>query len=187
MTLGTFLSQKRSAILEKWFDLIIKTYPVDTQGFLKRQKNRFANPVGYTISKEIAAIYDGLFGEEDSTDRISAFLDRIIRIRAIQDFSPSAAIAFVFFLKKVIREELENEPWEGNMADELWKLEEKIDHLALLSFDIYMKCREKIYELKENEVKNMTFRLLQRANIIWENPEQKQDKDGVSEAEHEAR
>ena len=187
MTLSTFLVQKRSAILKKWFDLIIKTYPTDAQGFLKRQKNRFANPVGHTISKEIAALYDGLFSEGDPTDKISAFLDRIIRIRAIQDFSPSAAIAFVFFLKKLIREELENESWEGDMADDLWKLEEKIDQLALLSFDIYMKCREQIYELKANEFKNMTTRLLQRANVIWEDPAQKPDQDGVSEAEHEAR
>jgi hypothetical protein len=29
-----------------------------------------------------------------------------------------------------------------------------------------MKCREKIYELKANESKNMTFRLLQQARLI---------------------
>jgi hypothetical protein len=53
--------------------------------------------------------------------------------------------------------------------------ESKIDDLALLSFDIYMKCREKIYELKSNEVRNMTFRLLQRANLICEIQDQEQD------------
>ena len=29
-----------------------------------------------------------------------------------------------------------------------------------------MKCREKIYEIKANEVKRSTFRLLQMANLI---------------------
>ena len=29
-----------------------------------------------------------------------------------------------------------------------------------------MKCREKIYEIKADEVKSMTFRLLQMANLI---------------------
>jgi hypothetical protein len=29
-----------------------------------------------------------------------------------------------------------------------------------------MKCREKIYELKANEARNMTFRLLQQAKLI---------------------
>ena len=169
--------------MDKWFGLIVETYPAETQRFLKQQKNRFANPVGYTISKEIEAIYDELRSGVD-TEKISVFLDRIIRIRAIQDFSPSQAIAFIFLLKKVIREELGNESWEGGMANELWGLDDKIDHLARVSFDIYMKCREKIYELKANEVKNTTYRLLQRANLKWENPALERDlKDGDSDAE----
>jgi hypothetical protein len=187
MTLDIFLSQKRSTILEKWFGLIVETYPVDSQRFLKKQKNRFANPVGYTISKEMAAIYDELRSGVDS-DRVSTFLDRIIRIRAIQDFSPSQAIAFIFLLKKVIREELENESWEGGVADELWRLENKIDLLAMLSFDIYMKCREKIYQLRANEVKKVTYGLLRRANLIWENPALEPDlKNDTSDDEPEAR
>jgi len=36
-------------------------------------------------------------------------------------------------------------------------------------FDIYMMCREKIYELKANEVRNRTYRAFKRANLITEN------------------
>jgi hypothetical protein len=43
--------------------------------------------------------------------------------------------------------------------------------MALLSFDVYMKCKERIYEIKADEVKRMTFRLIQRANLICEVPD----------------
>jgi hypothetical protein len=36
-----------------------------------------------------------------------------------------------------------------------------------------MKCREKLYDIKANELRNMTFRLLQRVNDIGEGEEKK--------------
>jgi hypothetical protein len=156
--------------------MILETYPSDTSNFLKKQKNCFANPVGYNISQGINGIFDELLNEADTdTDKVSPFLDNIIRIKAVQDFSPSQAMSFIFLLKKAIRESLGNKIHETHISEELLLFESKIDDLALLSFDIYMKCREKIYELKSNEVRSMTFRLLQRANLICEIQDQEQD------------
>jgi hypothetical protein len=84
-------------------------------------------------------------------------------------------MSFIFLLKKAIRESLGNKIHETHISEGLLLFESKIDDLALLSFDVYMKCREKIYELKSNEVRSMTFRLLQRANIISEIQDQEQD------------
>lgn len=172
--LESLLLQKKSAILEKWLDLILEVYPSETQRFLKKQKDRFANPVGYTIFQGMEALYHALIHGIDY-DKVSPFLDRIVRIRAVQDFSPSQAIAFIFILKKVIREELGTEIRENQLFDELLILETQIDKLALLSFEIYMKCREKIYEIRVNEVKNSVYMLLKRANLICEIPEQEPD------------
>jgi hypothetical protein len=47
-------------------------------------------------------------------------------------------------------------------------MEGKIDEMALISFNIYMECREKLYQLRVDEIKNRTARLLQRADFIWE-------------------
>jgi hypothetical protein len=154
--------------------MILETYPSDTSNFLKKQKNCFANPVGYNISQGINGIFDELLNEAD-TDKVSPFLDNIIRIKAVQDFFPSQAMSFIFLLKKALRESLGNKINETHISEELLLFESKIDDLALLSFDVYMKCREKIYELKSNEVRSMTFRLLQRANIISEIQDQEQD------------
>jgi hypothetical protein len=126
--------------------------------------------VGNTISEGIEAIYGGLIHGTD-IDKLSSFLDTIIRIRAIQDFSASQAVGFVFSLKKAIREELRNELKDEGLTGELLNFESRIDEAALLSFGIYMKCREKVYELRANEIKNRTFKLLERANLISEIPD----------------
>lgn len=172
MKLEKLLSQKKSAILERWLQLILETYPADAQRFLKKQKDRFANPVGTTISKETENLYKQLL-QRVETESLSASLDRIFRIRAVQDFSPSQAVAFIFLLKRVIREELESEIPENRLFDELMIIESRIDDMALLGFDIYMRCREKIYEIRANEAKNRVSRLLQKSGLISEIPDWK--------------
>ena len=108
-------------------------------------------------------------------NKVSVFLDNIIRIRAIQEFTPSQAIGFVFALKKIIREELAKELRVNGLSEELTLLEQNIDSLALMAFDIFMSCREKLYDIKANEMRHMTFRLLQKANLICEQPAEEPD------------
>jgi hypothetical protein len=99
---------------------------------------------------------------------VYSYLNDIIRIKAVQDFTPSQAVSFLPLLKKVVRDELGSDIQRQHFSEELAAFESQIDNLALLSFDIYMKCREKIFELRVNEIKTMTFRLLKRANLICE-------------------
>ena len=171
MTLKDLLELKRSVISTKWFDAIIDTYPADDSGFLKKQKDRFANPVGHTFTQGVESILGALIGGEDMNDSLS-FLNDIIKVRAIQNFAPSKAVEFIFFLKKVVREELEKEIRQNQVNDELLGFESKIDDLALIAFDIYAKCRDQLSELKTEELKRMTFSLLKKANLMSEIPAQ---------------
>lgn len=166
MNLNELLSEKRQAILRKWFDAVLETYPQDTAVFLKRQKDRFANPVGSTIYNAMDSILENLLSGDDN--KLPTFLDDIIRIRAIQDFAPSHALAFMIHLKAIVRDEIKNEIKSAQLSDELTAFEHRVDNLLMLSFDIYMKCREKVYDLKANELRNMTYKLLERANRIFE-------------------
>jgi hypothetical protein len=166
MSVKSLLSEKRSRIVKRWQDAIITSYPKDSQGFLKRTKSQFANPVGCIIGKEIETLYDEVI-KGDNPDKISACLDTIIRIRAVQDFSPSQAVAFVLQLKEIVREESGN-----GHSPEMDAFESKMDELLLLAFDVYSKCRQKIYEIRVREVKNQVGKLLERANLIVEIPEQ---------------
>ncbi len=170
MDLKNLLQQKRPRIVKKWCDVILSTYPEQSQKFLRKQKDTIANPVGCTISQGIESIYDELLNESES-DKISLFLDNIVRVRAVQDFSPSQAVSFIFGLKDVIREVLEDEVRQGEISEELVAFESKIDGLALRCFDIYNQCRQKIFEIRVNEVRNESSRLLKMAGLVYEIPE----------------
>jgi len=176
MNLEHPLAQKKAAVLERWLQLILESYPSATVRFLKQEKDRFANPIGYTISREIEVLYEELLQNMDSA-KISASLDNIIRIGAVQDYPPSQAIVFVFLLKKAIREELAHDIGEKLAYEDLLKFEVRIDELVLLALDIYMKCREKVYDIRLNEAKaegEQVFRLLEISGLICEKPETEQ-------------
>ncbi len=166
MKLKNLLSAKKSAVLNRWYDAILDTYPSDTSGFLKQQKNPFLNPVGCTIFQGIENLYNEILTGSQK-ERVSQFLDNIIRIRAVQEFTPSQCISFVFLLKKAVREEIKEELIEQHLYNELLELELQIDDISLLAFDIYMKCREKLYQIKANELQSWTFRRLQKADEIY--------------------
>jgi len=169
MRLNNLLAQRKTAIIKNWFTLAVETYPPDTASFLKKQKDPFANPVGRTISRGLEALYNELLKEMDH-DTIISFLDPIIRIRAIQNFSPSQAISFIFLLKKAIRENIKKEALEEQLFNELLFFESKIDQLAMIAFNLYMECKEKIYDLKANEMRNTTYKAFKRAGLVREMP-----------------
>jgi len=170
MMIENLLEQKKTAIIKKWFDLAINSYSADTSQFIKKQKDPFANPVGNTISKGLTAVFDALLKGMDR-ETIISFLDPIIRIRAVQSFSPSQAIGFIFSLKKIVRESLNKELHETQIENEVLLFESKIDELSLIAFDIYVECREKIYQLKVNTERNKMYSAFERAGLITEVPD----------------
>ena len=159
--LRSFLVQNRATIVEQWTRWLMETYPRDTSKFLESQKNRFANPVGYTVSDEIPHLYDELVGEM-SRERLLASIDNILRIRAVQDFSPSGAVGFVLGLKSVIRNLLSKSSADESMLADLLEFESRIDNLMLLAFESYMECREKVHEIRTKEIKMRSVRIIDR-------------------------
>jgi hypothetical protein len=170
MNLETLLRDQKKAVLKKWIDLIIESYPDNARRFLSKEKDLFSNPVGSTISQEIERVYEALL-KGDEREALSSSLDGILKIRAVQNFKPSEAVAFVFQLKDVIREELAGSIPTNGISQQLIAFEKQIDDTALLAFDIYSNCRRKIYDLRVNEIKRQVSRLLQRANLVCEIPD----------------
>ena len=171
MALSKFLQNRKPAILKRWLDGILETYPDETKTFMNRQADRFMNPVGYTINSEIGNLYQELLDESDTlVERVTPILDRIIRIRAVQDFSPSRAVGPIFLLKAALRGELGDEIRDRVLLDDLTVFETRIDDLALIAFDVYMKHREKLFEIKAGHIRNQVSGLLRRANLLGEVP-----------------
>ena len=159
------IQKKKSEIIRNWFEATIQTYAPDTAQFYKGQQDQFGNPVGSITSNGIAFLLDQLLGNWDP-EAIKSYLDPIVRIRAIQDFSPSKATGFILQLKKILRENLADELQNDDNALQLLAFESKIDRLCLLAFDLYMDCKEKIYEISANETRNRTLRAFERAGLI---------------------
>ena len=93
------IREKEQIIIDRWLDLTLDTYPAYSTGFMKNQRNRFANPVGNTIRKTLSDMVKILLADELEVEKLTPCLDEIIKIRSVQDFSPAQAVGFVFFLK----------------------------------------------------------------------------------------
>lgn len=162
MSVMAQLVSRKEAIVGKWLSRVIDTYPPETARFLRGQKDPFANPVGQATRHGLTTLVGLLTAEMDEAAARTA-LDPIIRVRAIQAFTPAQAVGFVFELKAILRESTGPAPQN---SEELTRLDDRIDRLALMAFEIYMQCREKIYELKANEMKNTTYKAFARAGLI---------------------
>jgi hypothetical protein len=165
--LEKLIEQKKTTIIKKWFDVTVQTYAPDTAEFLKNQPDAFANPVGNNTLKGLRGLLEELLKDFDRST-ITPYLDPIIRVRAVQAFTPSQATLFILSLKKVLRDTFARELRDNRLAVELVQLESKIDRLCLMAFDIYMECREKIYQISANETRNRVFRAFERAGLISE-------------------
>jgi len=170
MDLSDLLAEKKSPVVEKWCDLILEAYPEEGQRFFSKQKDQFANPVGRSVFEGAESIYDELLGEADA-DKISLFLDNIIRVRAIQDLLPSQATGFIFGLKKIIGEELGDQLQQEGLSEEWAAFKSRIDGLVLMCFDIYTECRQRVFDIRVKELRNQSHRLLKMAGLAYELPE----------------
>jgi hypothetical protein len=149
MSIEILLASKKKAIVQKWIDQVLDSY--GAPDFFKKQKDRFANPIGSTISNGLQNLY-AILVEEKELGEAAKPLEEIIKIRAVQEFSPSNAVFFVYILKNIVREELSKEKNREEVLDTLSVLDSRIDKIALMAFDFYMDCRERLHQIRVNEV-----------------------------------
>lgn len=141
---------EREAVVGRWLARVLATYPEQTSRFLAREPDRFRNPVGHALREGLPLLFDEVSGAFDVA-RIEGVLDEIMHIRAVQDFRASEAVGFIFLLKPILRETL------TATGATLEALDRRIDRLALLAFDLYMRCREKAAQIRINEARRHLF------------------------------
>jgi len=134
MELNEALAARREVVLERWFQAVLATYPAETARFLAGGADPFANPVGHTVREGLGRLYDR-FVTDVPVAELSSAVDGIVRIRAVQEFTPSAAVGFVYTLRNILREELADAALD---PAGLAALESGIDRLALVAFDVYL-------------------------------------------------
>lgn len=164
MDIADFILMNRENILDRWRRMVLSSYPSQGASFLGSQLDRFANPVGAAINDVTENMVDALIGGADNSVYADS-LDRFMRIRAVQEFSPSLAVSFVFMLKSAINETPGWEAIENGQTAELLSLLSRIDAMALDAFDRYASCREKLYEVSVNEFKRRNRKVLERLGL----------------------
>ncbi len=169
MALESLLQEKRKAIKDRWLQVVLESYPRDSRRFLKKQKDEFANPVGHTFLTELDNVLQEIL-EPSNSGRLEASLDRILRIKAVQDFTPSESISFLFLLKPIIRAVVDESGREQDPAPGLDALNTRIDKAVLTALDVFMSCREKLFMLRADHMKNQVSALLRRAGLMDEVP-----------------
>jgi hypothetical protein len=160
--LKQFIQQNREALLQKWIDHTFNTYQPEMVRFLKAEKDQFSNPVRNTIITSSGNIYDAIL-EDTPIFEING-LEEIIKVRAVQDFSPSDALSFLFNLKNIIQTEYIKDKKNAVAFTELYEFNERFDKLVLKAFDIYNDCRLKIQEIKMAEIKSRSERAFEILN-----------------------
>lgn len=149
-----FLQERKSVILGIWFETVIKTYPADTRTFLQKKENTFTNPIGSTIYEVLGVVLTEIV-QDRNLNKIKESLEELIHLRAVQDFTPGQAISFLPSLKQIIKRELSNANLMGAYHEEYDNFSLFLDELTMQAFDIYMGCREKIFNLKIKELKRI--------------------------------
>ena len=156
MNIEELLAANIDAVRQHWLKSIIDTYPPDSREFFASKKDRFQNPVGDALSQLVDSSLQALLKNESEQD-FSEILTEFVKMRAVQEFSPSAAVGFILFLKDSVREILSNDLKSNNLTRELAEFGKRVDNILLTAFDIYTKAKEKMYEIRLDEMRRRSF------------------------------
>lgn len=159
-------AKAQAALAERWAEKALAVYPADTVRIFLSAKNRFSNPVGSAIRRNLERLLEIIVSGEELDNAVEA-LDEIIRIRSVQELTASESIRFVFELKDVFREGEASVP-DLHAAVE-W-LHDRIEKLALRAFDTYVGCREDVYRVRANQQQAYARKLIERAERIVHGP-----------------
>jgi len=154
MTLIEALKKKKDEILSTWVERTLDTYA--SSGFFKKSRDRFANPVGANIREGLSRLYELLLAKADP-EEMKAPLDQVIRIRAVQEFTPAQALAPILELKWVVKQVLSADRETRSLLTELDVFDCDVDRAALAAFDIYTECREQLYRNRLRELKSGSY------------------------------
>jgi hypothetical protein len=151
MDLAEGFRNHRDKIVNKWVEYTLSTYAAS--GFFVRESDQFANPVGGNIREALGKLFLLLTKGADTAECVPA-LEQIISIRSVQDFSPAQAISPLNAVKHITREVLGADSERKHLVAELYDFEFAVDLAVLAAFDIYMQFRERLYQVRLNELRS---------------------------------
>jgi hypothetical protein len=150
--LREFLRKRQDVIVDRWCHDALAAYSSRAALAFGRERDRFANPIGHGLRTGTRAVFEALLDDADD-EAIRDALDEILRTRAVQQLTAAEAVGFIFHLKDLIRNELSSTPADDVTPHALAEFTRRIDHAVLIAVDLYVAYRERLCELRINEVK----------------------------------
>ncbi len=157
--------QKKEKWVKKWVDAVLSTYPPESALLFNNTTDPFANPVGATLKTSLSNLYDSLTASQFNTNNAKQALQPVVKLRAVQDFSPAEALGFIYELKTIINSDPDI---SHEMTTDVFS---RIDQAMLMAFDLYMENKKIIYTLRANQARDNVRQLLIRKDLICELPE----------------
>jgi hypothetical protein len=151
MTLEEALRNNRYKIVDRWVAYTLTTY--EASSFFLKEKDAFANPIGATVRDALKKLF-ALLMQDAESEQLKEPLSRMMHLRSVQDFSPAQAVAPLNAVKHITREVLAADKETAPLTAELYDFEFRVDLAMLAAFDLYVACREKIYQLRIDEIKS---------------------------------
>jgi len=118
--------------------------------------------VGHAVLRATEGLCDGALLESGRGEGVAEAIETLVRIRAVQSVSAAEAVGFAFQLKRAVRLELGDLLLGPELSREAVALEERIDGLAGLAFEVYVSCREQIAEIRVGEMRRRLASLIER-------------------------
>ena len=117
MDLAEAFRNYRDKIVYKWVEYTLSTY--QASGFFTKEPDIFANPVGGNIREALKKLFPLLIKGADVKEMILP-LEQMVKIRSIQEFSPSQAVAPLNAVKHILREILATHKQPCQLVAELY-------------------------------------------------------------------
>jgi len=163
VTFGDLLEERKDTIVERWVDAVLSAYPSESAALFQAQRDPFANPLGHSVREGTKGVFQTILDGMDR-EELRTHLDKIVRIRAVQQFTPSEALSFVFSLRSIVQDVIPEAETDVRYRKGLTEMNHTIDEVALAAFELYAARREEVSQLRISEVKRQVTWVMAKVN-----------------------
>lgn len=150
----------KNILLQKWIDMFFSAYPLGSSGFVRTSKDKFTNPIGFVTQVSLEILYDAVLGDDVSPTKVNDALIELVQLRAIQAMTPSKAVGPLGQIKMLLKQDVllacmkENNDSKNlkKLFDDYFIVDARIDALLLMALDLYASKREKVCNLRIEEI-----------------------------------
>lgn len=173
MTLSELAKENKEILLQKWMDVFYNAYPLGSTGFVRTSKDEFTNPIGIITEKSLDVLFDAVIGLEVEPQNVHEAIDKLIQLRAVQDMSPSKAVGPLAQIKLILKDgpfqaclkENKDSRRLPYLFEDFFIVEARVDSLILMALDMYSRDREKIFNLRVEEIHRNQSQLVRWAKV----------------------